>query len=698
MATTAASRKTSASRLLNRELSTLEYNERLLDLAGDDSLPLLERVKMCRFVSSNLDEFFMVRVAGLMGQAASGLAVRSADGLTPRSTLTLIRERVLELTERQAKLWRKVLRPALADEGIVITQIDDLDPDEVAELDDRFQREIFPVLTPLGVGPGQPFPYISGLSLSLGVLARDPESGEERFARVKVPEGLPRFFAVGKRGRMLPLETPIAHFLDRLFPGMEILERSVFRVTRDADFELSDEADDLLEAVELELLRRRFGDVVRVEVSSSTSRGMLERLCDGLGAAPDQVYEIHGPLDLADLDQLIDLDRPELKFEPSLGVTPSRLVHAKNPRDLFAEIRRSDFLVHQPYESFAASFEAFVQAAARDPDVIAMKTAVYRTSGDSPLVPALIQCAEEGKQSVCLVELKARFDEHRNIEWSRALEQAGVHVVYGFPDLKVHAKMTLVVRREGDVLRRYVHVGTGNYHAVTARSYEDLSLFTADPAIADDIASLFNYLTGFGRPSRFQKILVAPFGLRARLIEKIRATGQAAADGKVARVRLKLNALTDETMIEELYTASQHGAKIEIVARSICMLKPGVPGMSENIRVRSIVGRYLEHSRLYGFEIGDDVEVFLGSADLMTRNLDRRIEVVVPVEQKRLRQEMVAIFDSAFADTSSSWELAADGTWTRRKRSKGERAHRHQLNLQRRARLRTRRASGTRSP
>ena len=691
-----ASRKTSG-RLLNRELSTLEYNARLLDLAGDDSLPLLERARMCRFVSSNLDEFFMVRVAGLMGQAASGLAVRSADGLTPRSALTLIRERVLELTERQAKLWRKALRPALADEGIVIAQIDDLDPDEIAELEDRFQREIFPVLTPLGVGPGQPFPYISGLSLSLGVLARDPETGEERFARVKVPEGLPRFFAVGERGRMLPLETPIAHFLDRLFPGMEILERSVFRVTRDADFEVSDEADDLLEAVELELRRRRFGDVVRVEVSSSTSRGMLERLCQGLGATPDQVYEIHGPLDLADLDQLIDLDRPELKFEPSLGVTPSRLVHAKNPRDLFAEIRRNDFLVHQPYESFASSFEAFVQAAARDPDVIAMKTAVYRTSGDSPLVPALIQCAEEGKQSVCLVELKARFDEHRNIEWSRALEQAGVHVVYGFPDLKVHAKMTLVVRREGDVLRRYVHVGTGNYHAVTARSYEDLSLFTADPAIAEDIASLFNYLTGFGRPSRFQKILVAPFGLRTRLVERIRAAGQAAAEGVDARVRFKVNALTDEAVIEELYTASQHGAKIEIVARSICMLKPGVPGMSETISVRSIVGRYLEHSRLYGFQIGDQVEVFLGSADLMTRNLDHRIEVVVPVEQPRLRQELIAIFDSSFADTASSWELGPDGTWTRRKRAKDERAHSHQLNLQRRARVRTRRAGGARS-
>ena len=692
-----ASRKTSGGRLLNRELSTLEYNARLLDLAGDDSLPILERVRMCRFVSSNLDEFFMVRVAGLMGQAAAGLAVRSADGLTPRSALSLVRESVLELTARQAKLWKKALGPALAEEGIVVAQIEALDRDELADLDARFHREIFPVLTPLGVGPGQPFPYISGLSLSLGVLARDPESGEERFARVKVPEGLPRFLPVGDGSRLLPLENVIGHYLDRLFPGMEILERSVFRVTRDADFEVSDEADDLLEAVELELRRRRFGDVVRVEVSSSTSRGMLERLCQGLGAAPDQVYEIHGPLDLADLDQLIDLDRPELKFEPSLGVTPSRLVHAKNPRDLFAEIRRSDFLVHQPYESFAASFEAFVQAAARDPDVIAMKTAVYRTSGDSPLVPALIQCAEEGKQSVCLVELKARFDEHRNIEWSRALEQAGVHVVYGFPDLKVHAKMTLIVRREGDVLRRYVHVGTGNYHAVTARSYEDLSLFTADPAIAEDIASLFNYLTGFGRPSRFQKILVAPFGLRTRLVERIRAAGQAAAEGVDARIRFKVNALTDEAVIEELYTASQHGAKIEIVARSICMLKPGVPGMSDNIRVRSIVGRYLEHSRLYGFQIGDEVEVFLGSADLMTRNLDHRVEVVVPVEQPRLRQELVAIFDSSFADTASSWELAADGTWTRRKRGKDERAHSHQLNLQRRARLRTRRAGGARS-
>ena len=489
----------------------------------------------------------------------------------------------------------------------------------------------------------------------------------------------------------------IGHFLDRLFPGMEILERSVFRVTRDADFEVSDEADDLLEAVELELRRRRFGDVVRVEVSSSTSHGMLERLCHGLGAAPDQVYEIHGPLDLADLDQLIDLDRPELKFEPSLGVTPSRLVHAKNPRDLFAEIRRSDFLVHQPYESFAASFEAFVQAAARDPDVIAMKTAVYRTSGDSPLVPALIQCAEDGKQSVCLVELKARFDEHRNIEWSRALEQAGVHVVYGFPDLKVHAKMTLIVRREGDVLRRYVHVGTGQ-------------LPRCDRPLVRGPESLHRRpgnRGGHRLPLQLPDGVRAPFTIPEDPRRAVRAAHppgradprcrQAAAAGVEARIRFKVNALTDEALIEELYTASQHGAKIEIVARSICMLRPGVPGMSDNITVRSIVGRYLEHSRLYGFQIGDEIEVFLGSADLMTRNLDHRIEVVVPVEQPRLRQEMVAIFDSSFADTTSSWKLAADGTWTRRKRGKEERAHSHQLNLQRRARLRTRRASGTRS-
>jgi polyphosphate kinase len=680
-------------RLLNRELSTVEYNARLLELAADESLPLLERVKMCRFCSSNLDEFFMVRVAGLMGQAASGLSVRSADGLTPRAALDAIRHRVLELTAAQSKLWKKHLHPELAQAGIEIVSVDDLREKEVSELERRFARDVFPVLTPLAVGPGQPFPYISGLSLSLGVLARDPDTGEERFARVKVPEVLPRFIALGTGDRLVPMESAISHFLPQLFPGMEIVERAVFRVTRDADFELSDEADDLLEAVELELQRRRFGDVVRVEVGRAMSSSMLERLQTALAIDADQIYEIHGLLDLADLDQIVELDRPELKFEPATGVTAPRLARLTRPADLFDEIRRGDILVHQPYESFTTSFEAFVRAAARDPNVITLKTAVYRTSGDSPLIPALIEAAEEGKQSVCLVELKARFDESRNIEWSRKLEEAGVHVVYGYPDLKVHAKMTLVVRREPDGLRRYVHVGTGNYHAVTARLYEDVSLFTADEQIADDVASLFNHLTGFGRPTQFSKILVAPFTLRTKIAEHIRAVAQAAEAGELARIRLKVNAITDDGIVEELYAAARAGATVQICARSMCVLRPGMHSTDGKTQVRSIVGRFLEHSRLYSFEAGDSQHLYLGSADLMQRNLDRRIEVVLPVEGARQRQELVAVLDSAFADNVFSWELQANGSWRRLVPGKGERAHDHQAHLQRRAKLRARRTS-----
>ena len=689
MATTREPKTTG--RLLNRELSTVEYNARLLELAADDALPLLERVRMCRFCSSNLDEFFMVRVAGLIGQASSGLAVRSVDGMTPREALAAIRERVVELVDAQSQLWRKKLRPALDEAGISITTIDALSGKDRSELERRFAREMFPVLTPLGVGPGQPFPYISGLSLSLGVLARDGETGEERFARVKVPERLPRFVPLAAEERFVPLEDVISHFLPELFPGMEIVERAAFRVTRDADFEVSDEADDLLEAVELELQRRRFGDVVRLEVASSMSDAMLRRLELGLGAAPEQVYKVRGLLDLADLDQLVDLDRPELKHPPAPGVTPAAFARAATPRDLFDAIRRVDVLVHQPYESFAGSFEAFVRAAAEDPDVVAIKTAVYRTSGDSPLVPALIEAADEGKQSVCIVELKARFDEQRHIEWSRKLEEAGVHVVYGFPDLKVHAKMTLVVRREDDGLRRYVHLGTGNYHAETARSYEDIGLFTSDETIAGDVAALFNYLTGFGRPQRFEKILVAPFNLRAQLVEQIRAVGQAAADGKRARIRAKVNALTDAAIVDELYAAARLGATVEITARSISTLSPDKGRKGGHLTVRSVAGRFLEHSRLYSFEAGDAHQLYLGSADLMTRNLDRRIEVLVPVEGTRQRQELVTILDSVFADNVASWELAPDGTWQRRRPADGERPHDHQLNLARRARLRTRR-------
>jgi polyphosphate kinase len=689
MATTRAPKHNG--KLLNRELSTVEYNARLLELAADEALPLLERVRMCKFFSSNLDEFFMVRVAGLIGQASSGLAVRSVDGLTPRETLAAIRVRVAELVDAQSQLWRKKLRPALEEVGISITSIDALSGKERSHVEQPFAREIFPVLTPLGVGPGQPFPYISGLSLSLGVLARDAETGEERFARVKVPERLPRFVPLGEGERFVPLEDVIAHFLPELFPGMEIVERAAFRVTRDADFEVSDEADDLLEAVELELQRRRFGDVVRLEVASSVSDAMLRRLELGLGASPEQVYKVRGLLDLADLDQLVELDRPELKHPPAPGVTPAAFARAADPADLFEAIRRADVLVHQPYESFAGSFEAFVRAASEDPDVVAIKTAVYRTSGDSPLVPALIEAADEGKQSVCIVELKARFDEQRNIEWSRKLEQAGVHVVYGFPDLKVHAKMTLVVRREDEGLRRYVHLGTGNYHAETARSYEDMGLFTSDETIAGDVAALFNYLTGFGRPQRFEKILVAPFNLRARLVEHIRAVGQAAADGKRARIRAKVNALTDAAIVDELYAAAQLGAVVEITARSISTLSPGTGRKRNHLTVRSVAGRYLEHSRLYSFEAGETQQLYLGSADLMTRNLDRRIEVLVPVEGARQRQELVTILDSIFSDNAASWELSPDGSWQRRRPADGERAHDHQLNLTRRARLRTKR-------
>ncbi len=551
------------------------------------------------------------------------------------------------------------------------------------------------MLTPLAVGPGQPFPYISGLSLSLAVFVADPQTGEERFARVKIPEGLPRLLEIGGRGLYVPLEQVISHFLPSLFPGATIVERAAFRVSRDADFEVSDDADDLLEAVETQLLKRRFGDIVRVEVSSSASAEMLERLVGGLGAEENQVYRIESPLDLADLMELTSIDRPDLKDEPWIPVVPPRLAGAQSdlPR-IFDEIRRGDIGVHQPYESFRASFEVFAQAAVQDPNVIAMKTAVYRTSDDSALVGSLIQCAEDGKQSVCLVELKARFDERRNIEWSRALEQAGVHVVYGFPDMKIHAKMTLIVRREGDVLRRYAHIGTGNYHAATARLYEDFGIFTADEDIAADVADLFNFITGFGRPRRFRKLLVAPFTLRSGLVEEIRAVAAAAAAGETARIRLKVNHLVDPGIVDELYAASQAGAQIDVIARTTCALRPQVEGLSENIRVRSLVGRLLEHSRIYEFEAGEKATTFIGSPDLMQRNLDHRIEVLVPVENARIRQEVHTILDSALADDTNAWLLGPDGEWTRT--TPRDKPHSHHEKMMRRARARAKRSARAR--
>jgi polyphosphate kinase len=683
--TSTARRLKVADRFLNRELSSIDWSTRVLEQAFDTGLPLLERVKYAAFFSSHMDEFFAVRVAGLLDQVAAGLHVRSVDGRTPRATLAEVRRRVEALAGRQARLWADELAPALAAEGIRIGQIADCTEDELEELALRFRQEIYPVLTPLAVGPGQPFPYISPLSLSLGVFVRDPESGEERLARVKVPEGLPRFVEVGGRGLYVPLEEVITHFLQSLFPQMELGARTVFRLTRDADFEVSDEADDLLEAVQLELRRRRFGDVVRVEVADSAAPELLERLKRGLHVDDDQVYLVRGLLALADAMQLTEMDRPDLKEEPWVPVTPARFDSEAGV--MFSEIAKSDILVHQPYDSFAASFEAFVRAAASDPEVVGLKATVYRTSNETPLVPALIEAAENGKQSVCLVELKARFDERRNIGWSQALERAGVHVVYGFPNLKVHAKAVLVVRRERGGLRRYIHIGTGNYHSVTARLYEDFGLFTADPDVADDVANLFNYVTGFGKPDRFRKLLVAPFNLRDRLIEEIRRVAQAAAAKKHAAIRIKVNHLSDPAIIDELYLASQAGAKIDLIVRSVCTLLPGVKGMSENIRVRSVLGRFLEHSRMYHFEARSTRRYFVGSADLLPRNLDHRLEVVAPVDDARLQQRLGATFDALLED-ETAWELQPDGTWKRHVPKKPEQPRSGQTALMRAARRR----------
>ncbi len=647
-----------ADRLISRELSFLDYDARLLALAEDSEVPLLERVWFLSISADMLDEFFMVRVAGLIGQASAGVTLRSPDGRTPQQQLAEARARVLDLTAAQARVWSRELCPALAEEGIaVVSSVEDLTDDERIELDRRYEQEIYPVLTPLAVGPGQPFPYISPLSISLAVFARDPETGEERFARVKVPEGLPRFFVVGDTQRLIPVEHVLGHYLPTLFPGMDLVEQSLFRVTRDADLDVSD------------------------------ARSMRERLQQGLGVADELVYPITGMLDFADVAELVKLDRPDLKNDPWVPLARPPLV-SLDASEQFAVIRGGDVLVHHPYDSFAASFESFINASASDPQVIGLKSTVYRTGDDTPLVPALIEAAERGKQSVCLVEIKARGDERRNIEWSRALEQAGVHVVYGFPSLKIHAKTTLVVRRESGGLRRYVHLGTGNYNSVTARAYEDFGLFTADADIAADVADLFNYLTGFGRPARFRKLLVAPFGLRQRLIEEIRLVGEAARAGKKARIRIKVNGLTHTEVIDALYAASNAGARIDLVVRGICSLRAGVPGLSENIRVRSVLGRFLEHSRLFVFEAGDNTSMFLGSADLMPRNLDHRVEVVAPIEAVGLQSELAATLDTLLSDTASSWELVADGTWRRVRPKKEERPRSAQATLMRRARRR----------
>ena len=653
---------------VNRELSWLDFNDRVLQLAEDPSRPLLERVKFCAIYSSNLDEFFMVRVAGVHDQVDAGIDATSADGLPPVELLDQIGDRVRELEARQESCWERVLLPALAEHGIRVVEPTDLSEDERAALDDRFRREVFPALTPLAVGPSQPFPYISNLSLSLGVIVRDPATDQTRFARVKVPkEGLPRFIPVAEGRTLVPMEAAIADHLERLFRGMEIIAHTVFRVTRDADFTVSDEADDLLEAVEAQLRRRRFGEVVRLELTAGTDPALRARLMADLEVSERDVYEVDGLLDPTDLWQIVKLPgMRELRDAPWTPLVPATFEREGKKTDLFALMRERALLVHHPYDTFA-TVEQFVNQAVNDPAVLAIKQTVYRTSDDSPLVPALIRASERGKQAVCLVELTARFDERANITWARALEQSGVHVTYGMPGLKTHAKAVLVVRREGDGVRHYAHVGTGNYHRGTADLYTDFGLFTADELLTGEIAELFNQLTGYSRPEHYRRVLVAPLNLRERIIGEIDATIDAHEAGKVARISMKMNSLVDAACIRALYRASQAGVPIELNVRGACCLRPGVSGVSENIRVVSIVGRFLEHSRIYAFQRGEQTAIFVGSADLMPRNLDSRVELVVPVDDDDARAQLLDTLERCFADTENAWDLAGDGSWTHRR-------------------------------
>jgi polyphosphate kinase len=652
----------------NRELSWLEFNQRVLELAEDPEVPLLERLKFVAIAANNLDEFFMVRVAGLHDQVDAGISTPLQDGRSPGQTLAAIRAKVADHLERQSRVLQEEIRPALADHEISVVGLDDVSADERERLDERFRRQIFPVLTPLAVGLGRPFPYISNLSLSLGVVVHDPVSHTQVFARVKVPtEMLPRFVPLADGQTFVPLEELIAKHLDQLFPGMDIVDTAVFRVTRDADFTVSDEADDLLQAVEDELRRRRFGEVVRVEVESGMSREMREQLERALEAEHEDVFAVDGLLDLNDLSEIVKIPgHAELRDPPWTPVTQPRLQaqEAEEP-NVMAAMREGDILLHHPYDSFSSSVERLVEEAVADPDVLAIKQTVYRTSDDSPLVPALIRAAERGKQAVCLVELKARFDERANIGWARALEEAGVHVVYGLPALKTHAKCILIVRREGDGVRNYVHVGTGNYHPKTARLYTDFGLLTCDERIGADVADMFNFLTGFARPRRYRQVLIAPAHLRDGILAEIERTIEAKREGKHARIALKMNSLVDRRCIRALYQASQAGVPVDVNVRGICCLRPGVPGVSENIRVVSIVGRFLEHSRIYAFERDSARQIYIGSADLMPRNLDTRVELLAPVRDAALRDDLLDTLERCFADDTNSWELGEDGAWTR---------------------------------
>ncbi|HEY9310294.1 MAG TPA: RNA degradosome polyphosphate kinase [Microbacterium sp.] len=657
-------------RYLDRELSWLAFNQRVLELAEDPNLPTLERANFLAIFANNLDEFFMVRVAGLKRRIVTGLALPTNIGRSPADVLADISAEVRRLQLRHAEAWTSLVKPALADAGIQIVSYDTLDEDERARLYDYFQAQVFPVLMPLAVDPAHPFPYISGLSLNLAIRIRSARTGRQEFARLKVPPMLPRFVelpAAAGTVRYLPLEDLISNHLDDLFPGMEVLDHHAFRLTRNEDVAIEeDETENLIQALEAELLRRRFGPPIRLEITDDMDDVTLDLLVKELDVTEQEVYRLPGPLDLRGLFDL-RIDRPDLRFTPHLPTTAVAFQPGDNNErpDIFASIRKGDVLVHHPYESFATSVQAFLEQAAKDPHVLAIKQTLYRTSGDSPIVEALIDAAEAGKQVLALVEIKARFDEANNIVWARKLEKAGVHVVYGLVGLKTHCKLALVIREENGVLRSYSHVGTGNYNPKTSRVYEDFGLFTADDVVGRDLTRLFNELSGYAIEKKFKRLLVAPLHLRKGLLRLIDKERRNALAGKPASVRIKVNSMVDEQIIDALYRASQAGVKVEVWVRGICSLKPGVEGMSENITVRSILGRYLEHSRIFAFHNDGDRVVYIGSADMMHRNLDRRVEALVRVSAPAHVKELNDLFTLSMSDTTSSWHLGPDGEWVR---------------------------------
>jgi polyphosphate kinase len=655
-------------RLIDRELSWLAFNERVLELAEDASNPLLERCRYLAIFSSNLDDFFMIRVASVKRKLESGVTKKNTAGFTPHELMAEISKKTQELIARQTKCFQTDILPKLAQNGIEITDWESLTEDEKSYINKIFTNRIFPVLTPLAVDPSHPFPYISGLSLNLAVLVKQPETNEELFARVKVPASLPRFIETAEFAstRFIPLEKVIIANLHQLFPGMEIEDYYTFRITRNADLELEeDESDNLLESMEQELLRRKFGPPVRLEVASDIGSELLNRLKVELSIREEDISRYKEPLDLTGLNKIADLDRPELKFVPFRNQVARefREVDPDSNEEFFAAIRRNEILLHHPYDSFNSSVVRFLEAAATDPNVLAIKQTLYRTSGDSPIVNALIEAAEAGKQVLAVIEIRARFDEQANVRWARKLEDVGVHVVYGLVGFKTHAKLSLVVREEGNTVRRYSHVGTGNYNPKTARMYEDLGILSADDQLGEDLNKLFNQLSGFAPQYSYNRLLVAPRTIRSGLLEKINREIENKKAGKHAFIRLKLNSLLDEEFVEALYRASIAGVEVDLVIRGICSLMPGIPGVSENIRVRSVLGRFLEHSRIFHFANGGEDEIYIGSADLMDRNLNRRVESLVQITRPEHKKDLIKVFDLYVSSTTSGWHLLPTGKW-----------------------------------